>query len=118
MAMIVMAPFVAREVAWLARRLGAAPVTALAAAALLVAAGLLWRKNLPKYSLNNPKTFPETFFQRMHGYSRSFPPGAADFINHYWGPAQTGLDLRGYAASSGPGSSWLSRIQMAMSQII
>ncbi len=37
--------------------------------------------------------------------------GAADFIVHYWGAARTGHDLRGYARQSGPGSSWLTKVE-------
>lgn len=44
--------------------------------------------------------------------------GAADFVFHYWGPAQTGIQLKGYAASGGQGSSWLSRVESAREEIL
>jgi len=43
--------------------------------------------------------------------------GAADFIVHYWGPARTGHDLKGYARRSGPGSSWLTKVEGTRAQI-
>ncbi|MBU4302599.1 MAG: glucosaminidase domain-containing protein [Actinobacteria bacterium] len=43
--------------------------------------------------------------------------GAADFIVHYWGSARTGHDLRGYARQSGPGSSWLTKVEGTRVQI-
>lgn len=43
--------------------------------------------------------------------------GAADFIVHYWGSARTGYDLRGYARRSGPGSSWLTKVEGTRARI-
>lgn len=43
--------------------------------------------------------------------------GAAEFVAHYWGAAQTGRDLKGYARQSGPGSSWLTRVEDARTRL-
>ena len=42
---------------------------------------------------------------------------AADFVAHYWGTAQTALELPGYAAVSGPGSDWAKRVESSRNSI-
>jgi len=42
---------------------------------------------------------------------------AADFVLHYWGPAQTAMQLPGYCETGGPGSDWERRVETARSRI-
>ncbi len=42
---------------------------------------------------------------------------AADFIIHYWGPAQTARQLRGYCETGGPGSPWENRVETSRTAI-
>jgi hypothetical protein len=42
---------------------------------------------------------------------------AADFVQHYWGPAQTASQLPGYCETGGPGSDWEKRVETARSKI-
>ena len=42
---------------------------------------------------------------------------AADFVLHYWGPAQTARQLPGYCETGGPGSDWERRVETASSRI-
>jgi peptidoglycan hydrolase CwlO-like protein len=42
---------------------------------------------------------------------------AADFVLHYWGPAQTAGQLPGYCETGGPGSDWERRIETTRSKI-
>ena len=42
---------------------------------------------------------------------------AADFVLHYWGPAQTAMQLPGYCETGGPGSDWEKRVETARSRI-
>ena len=42
---------------------------------------------------------------------------AADFVKHYWGPAQTALQLTGYAEKNGPGSDWAKRVESSINSI-
>jgi hypothetical protein len=37
--------------------------------------------------------------------------GAADFVLHYWGPAQSASQLSGYCETGGPGSDWEKRVE-------
>ncbi len=42
---------------------------------------------------------------------------AADFIVHYWGQAQTAMQLKGYCETGGPGSEWEKRVETARTRI-
>ena len=42
---------------------------------------------------------------------------AADFVRHYWGPAQTAMQLPGYCETGGPGSNWAKRVEGSRSGI-
>jgi hypothetical protein len=42
---------------------------------------------------------------------------AADFVLHYWGPAQNAMQLSGYCETGGPGSDWEKRVETARSRI-
>ena len=84
-------------------------------------AGSLSRTNHNAWGMKGPQ--PSLGIPAENGYCwwsdwRAAINGAADFIVHYWGPAQTGLDLKGYARRSGPGSSWLSRVEGTRSMMI
>jgi beta-N-acetylglucosaminidase len=44
--------------------------------------------------------------------------GAADFVLYYWGPSSTPSELKGYCANgTGSGSSWNSRVMVAVDSI-
>lgn len=84
-------------------------------------AGSLSRTNHNAWGMKGPQ--PALGITAENGYCwwpdwESAINGAADFVRHYWGPAQTGLELRGYARRSGPGSSWLGRVEHAMGAIL
>lgn len=42
---------------------------------------------------------------------------AADFVLHYWGPAQTARQLKGYCETGGPGSDWERRVETVRNAI-
>jgi hypothetical protein len=42
---------------------------------------------------------------------------AADFVNHYWGPAQTASQLSGYCETGGAGSDWEKRVEGSRNSI-
>lgn len=42
---------------------------------------------------------------------------AADFVLHYWGPAQTARQLKGYCETGGPGSDWERRVETSRTGI-
>lgn len=42
---------------------------------------------------------------------------AADFVLHYWGPAQTARQLKGYCETGGPDSPWEKRVETARNAI-
>jgi hypothetical protein len=80
-ALIVIGPLLAGQVQWATRAAKAPWLVIALALGLAMPTGLLWRNNSRRYDPDNPLYERETFFQRMHSYSRAFAPGAARFIN-------------------------------------
>lgn len=84
-------------------------------------AGSLSASNHNAWGMKGPQ--PQLGIEARNGYCwwpdwPSAIDGAACFVAHYFGPARTGCQLRGYAASSGPGSAWLSRVEGARAEIV
>lgn len=83
--------------------------------------GSLSSENRNGFGMKGPQ--PQLGIEARNGYCwwpdwESAINGAADFIDYYWGPAQSGAELKGYAAVGGPGSSWLRRVEGARNNVL
>jgi hypothetical protein len=85
-------------------------------------AGTYWRTNHNAWGMKGPQPRIAGGIPAQYGYC-TWPDWevaiqqAADFIIHYWGRAQTAMQLPGYCETGGPGSDWEKRVETARNAI-
>lgn len=85
-------------------------------------AGMYYRTNHNAWGMKGPQPHIAGGIPANYGYCtwanwEIAIQQAADFVLHYWGPAQTARQLRGYCETGGPGSDWERRVETARSRI-
>lgn len=85
-------------------------------------AGMYWRTNHNAWGMKGPQPHIAGGIPAKFGFCTWADweiaiQQAADFVLHYWGPAQTARQLPGYCETGGPGSDWERRVETARSRI-
>ena len=85
-------------------------------------AGMYYRTNHNAWGMKGPQPLIAGGIPANYGYCTWADweiaiQQAADFVLHYWGPAQTAMQLPGYCETGGPGSDWERRVETARSRI-
>jgi beta-N-acetylglucosaminidase len=84
--------------------------------------GIYYRTNHNAWGMKGPQPFIAGGIPANLGYCtwanwEIAIQQAADFVRHYWGPAQTAMQLKGYCETGGPGSDWEKRVETTRSRI-
>jgi peptidoglycan hydrolase CwlO-like protein len=85
-------------------------------------AGIYYRTNHNAWGMKGPQPLIAGGIPANYGYCTWADweiaiQQAADFVLHYWGRAQTAMQLPGYCETGGPGSDWEKRVETARSRI-